>query len=86
MESSKYPFQGMQFHPAKQIYEFGDDTGYNHSWNSILLNRYFADTWIKEARENSNKIGDYAETQQWIFENDAFFVTDTYYGDVYMFP
>ena len=50
-----------------------------------MLNRYLADTFVKETRENSNKVGDYAETQKWIFENYDFYVTDTYYGDVYMF-
>ena len=62
MESPKYPFMGMQFHPAKQIYEWQDKEGYNHDWNSIMLNRYFADLWIKEARQNTNTIGDYEET------------------------
>ena len=85
MEGVNYPFQAVQFHPAKQVYEWKDEEGYNHDWTSIELNRYFADTWVKMARQNTQKTGDYEETQKMIFENEDFYVTDTYYGNVYMF-
>ena len=85
IESPDYPFYGIQFHPEKQIYQWNDDEGYNHYWDSIWLNRYLADTFVKETRRNSNTFGDYATTQKEIIENSDFFVTDTYYGDVYMF-
>ena len=40
---------------------------------------------MKDARKNTNSGGDYATTQQEIIENYDFYVTDSYYGDVYMF-
>ena len=85
MESDKYPFMGTQFHPEKQIYQWNDDEHYNHDWDSVKLNRFFADTFVKEAREQGNAPGDYSQVQDMIIENFDFFVTDTYYGNVYMF-
>ena len=85
MESDKYPFMGTQFHPEKQIYQWNDDEHYNHDWDSVKLNRFFADTFVKEAREQGSVAGDYSQVQDMIIENFDFFVTDTYYGNVYMF-
>ena len=85
MESPDYPFQGVQFHPEKQIYQWNDDVGYNHYWDSVMINRYLADTFVKQARQNTNTYGDYETTQKAIIENYDFYVTDSYYGDVYMF-
>ena len=50
-----------------------------------MLNRYFADTFVQETRHNTNSYGDYETTQKVIIENYDFYVTDSYYGDVYMF-
>ena len=88
MESEKYPFMGTQFHPEKQIYQWNDGkdgAGLDHEWESIQLNRLFADTFVKEAREQSNKTGDYAQVQGMIIENSAIFATSSYFGNVYMF-
>ena len=50
-----------------------------------MLNRYLADMFVKEARRNTNSYGDYATTQKYIIEDYDFYVTDSYYGNVYMF-
>ena len=73
MESEKYPFMGTQFHPEKQIFQWNDNEGYNHEWDSVQLNRYFADTFVKETREQSNVAGDFSKVQDMIIENSAFF-------------
>ena len=85
IESDKYPFMGVQFHPEKQIYEWYDDVGLNHDWESIQMNRYFADTFVKQTREQSNVAGDFSKVQGMIIENFDFFVTDLPLGNVYMF-
>ena len=85
MESEKYPFMGTQFHPEKQIFQWNDNEGYNHEWDSVQLNRYFADTFVKETREQSNVAGDFSKVQDMIIENFAFYVTDSYFGNVYVF-
>ena len=35
VEGNKYPFFGTQFHPEKTITMFQDNSGINHSWESI---------------------------------------------------
>ena len=46
IEAYNYPFFGTQFHPEKTITMFNDDSGVNHSWESIHMNRYFADHFM----------------------------------------
>jgi len=43
---------------------FNDDTGINHSWESIRLNRYFTDKFMSYARQNTNTWGDFSTVQQ----------------------
>ena len=62
MEAFNYPFTGTQFHPEKVLFMYGDNNGVNHSWESITLNRYFADNFVKMARQNTNSFGDFATT------------------------
>ena len=50
VEGKKYPFYGTQFHPEGTISNFNDDSGINHSWLSIQLNRHFADKFVSLAR------------------------------------
>ena len=50
VEAFNYPFYGVAFHPEKTMTMFLDNAGINHSWESIQLNRYFADKFITEAR------------------------------------
>ena len=85
MESDKYPFAAVMFHPEKQLGQFYDDIGLNHSWESIQLNRFFADYYVNMAREQTNNAGDFSAVQKLIIENYDHFVTDTTDGDVYVF-
>lgn len=57
----------------------------NHSWESIQMNRYFADKFISLARRNPNTFGDFATTQAQIVANYDLIVTDTWAGEVYVF-
>ncbi len=63
MESPNYPFFGVAFHPEKAytIYHDGDpDTNPNHTWGSVLSNRYFSDLFISQVRVNNYVYGDFA--------------------------
>ena len=85
MESEKYPFFGTQFHPEKPAFFFRDDYGVNHTWQSIQINRHFADFFVSKARQNPNSYGGFSETQKVIIQNFPRIITDTYYGEVYTF-
>jgi len=60
MESEKYPIFGVQFHPEKPSFMFTDNSGVNHSWESIELNQSFSKYFVEQARRNSNTFGDFA--------------------------
>ena len=85
MESYKYPFYATMFHPEKQMFQWYDNIGLNHSWKSMQLNRYFADFFVNMSREQSNVAGDFSQVQDMIIENYDFLVTDTTDGNVYLF-
>ncbi|KAL1132225.1 hypothetical protein AAG570_010182 [Ranatra chinensis] len=55
LESVKYPFLGLQFHPEKNIFEWNKKKNVPHSANAILVGRYFSDWLVKEARRNQNR-------------------------------
>ena len=86
MESASYPFFGTQFHPEKVLDQFNDDVGLNHSWESVLLNRNLADTFVQLARENKLNPGTYEKVMGEDIANFDLIVTDYYYGEVYVFP
>jgi gamma-glutamyl hydrolase len=50
MESGQYPLFGTQFHPEKTLTMFNDNSGVNHSWVSVMMNRKFADYFVGLAR------------------------------------
>jgi len=85
IEAKKYPFIGTQFHPEKVTQAWNDNLGINHSWESIKLNRYFADLLVKMARVNTNKIGNYKTAHEKLIENNDFVSTTLYWGDIYLF-
>jgi len=61
MESSRYPFYSIQFHPEK-IFKFTEGEGIVHTALSEQMNRYFAEKFVNLARMNANTFGDYMTT------------------------
>lgn len=53
IEAKKYPFVGLQFHPEKNAYEWGQKNP--HSWPAIYSARYFYDWFVNECRRNKHK-------------------------------
>ena len=85
MESTKYPFYGVQFHPEKAQFSFYPKSKFDHSQTSVFYNRYFADFFIGHCKQNDNKFESYQVEMEAISENYAQIVTKGYYGVVYAF-
>ena len=85
MESKDYPIMATQFHPEKTTQIFADNYGINHSWESIRMNRFFADLFVQMSRANENSFGDFKKTQPYLIENYELVTQTTYMGDVYIF-
>jgi len=85
MEAKKYPIMGTQYHPEKVTQAWNDGYGINHSWESVHLNRIFADQFVAMTRMSKNTFGNYTETQKVLIDNYDKLETDYYCGEVYVF-
>lgn len=52
-EHNKYPFYGVQFHPEKNAFEWKVQS-IPHSAESILVQQFFGNFFVNEARKNNN--------------------------------
>jgi gamma-glutamyl hydrolase len=59
MEAHKYPFYGIQFHPEKEQFSFYPGGLFVHDEYTTTYNRYFADFFVSEAKQNTNKFDTY---------------------------
>lgn len=91
-ESSKYPVYGVQFHPEKNAYEFGeyaDGSPYeviDHSPEAITAGQFFATFFISEARKNDQHFADpRAERRALIYNYQTSTVTDPGFVQSYLF-
>jgi gamma-glutamyl hydrolase len=55
LEHREYPLYGLQFHPEKNIYEWGEDRAYNHAAVGIRVSQYFANFFVNEGKKNEPK-------------------------------
>ncbi|KAJ6244881.1 protease family c26 gamma-glutamyl hydrolase [Anaeramoeba flamelloides] len=51
-EGYQYPIYGVQFHPEKNLFEWGDED-IPHYYNAILITQYFGNFLVNEARKNN---------------------------------
>lgn len=84
-ESTKYPIMGTLFHPEKPSQIFSDGPGIDHSWQSIQLQRHFADYFVYLARHNPHSYGNFSAVQKDIIYNHKMIVSDDWYGSAYVF-
>ncbi|PNF43259.1 Gamma-glutamyl hydrolase [Cryptotermes secundus] len=54
-EHKQYPIYGVQFHPEKNAYEWKRTNNNPHTANAILVQQYFANFFVNEARKNSHQ-------------------------------
>ncbi|XP_051167679.1 gamma-glutamyl hydrolase A-like [Leptopilina boulardi] len=69
IEDKKYPFYGLQFHPEKNDYEWAKGRGIPHGKNATIIQQYFANFFINEARNNLHKFNDKNEEKNTLIYN-----------------
>ena len=55
IESKKYPFYGIQFHPEKSPFEWKKDVYASHTLEAVEISQHLGDFLIDEARKNFHK-------------------------------
>lgn len=55
MESPRYPFFGVQFHPERSLFEWADKENIVKEYETVRLQHYFGSVLVAEARKNSHK-------------------------------
>lgn len=87
-EGRKYPFFATGFHPEMTSQTWRVGNGVNHSWQSIQLNRHFADYFVFLARHNKNSFpdnGSASVVNKLIAANYDTIVTIEWWAAVYAF-
>lgn len=56
----------------------------NHEWESIQVQKHFADLFVEMSRANPNTFGDFDATQKYEISNYPVIETHDF-GDVYVF-
>jgi len=74
IESNSYPIFGTQWHPEKNIFEWGKTNGIpneaiNHSPEAVYVAQYTADFFVEETRKSANAYTDPAEEDAALIEN-----------------
>ncbi|XP_049818768.1 gamma-glutamyl hydrolase-like isoform X3 [Aethina tumida] len=69
MESIKYPFYGVQFHPEKNQFEFKQNVGIPHTPEAIKISQYFGNFFVNECRQNGNAFPDHNLEQRSLIYN-----------------
>lgn len=69
MESIKYPFYGVQFHPEKNQFEFKPNVGIPHTPEAIKISQYFGNFFVNECRQNGNAFPDHNLEQRSLIYN-----------------
>lgn len=91
-EAYNYPIYGVQFHPEKSMFEFGEkDSGtphevINHSFEAISASQYFANFFVNEARKNDQKFHDpHEERAALIYNYRTYTVKSPKFVETYLF-
>jgi gamma-glutamyl hydrolase len=64
LEHSRYPIYGLQFHPEKNIYEWGLGRYQPHSEEAIRAAQYFGNFFVNEGKETGIHSNRKAQTEQ----------------------
>jgi gamma-glutamyl hydrolase len=63
-EHSRYPIYGLQFHPQKNIYEWGLDKPQPHSAEAIRVAQFFANFFVNEGKKTGTGSSRWAHLEQ----------------------
>ncbi|XP_077290929.1 gamma-glutamyl hydrolase-like [Arctopsyche grandis] len=86
IESIKYPFYGVQFHPEKNAYSWNTTYKVCHSADAIKTNRYFGDFFVGEARKNNNTFDNKDQENKHLIYNYEIVYTLSSYMQCYIIP
>lgn len=69
LESRKYPFFGIQWHPEKInfMHSPGTEKALDNSLNGVLVSQFCANFFIEEARQNNNSFKSVSEEGRFLF-------------------
>jgi len=83
-ESPSMPIYGTQFHPEKNAFEWRASYAMNRGYDAILLQQYYANFFVNEARKNTNTFPD---KDHYIIENYTPVVLPNHtVTSIYFFP
>ncbi|XP_039287818.1 gamma-glutamyl hydrolase B isoform X2 [Nilaparvata lugens] len=88
VESRTMPFVGIQFHPEKNSYEWGEKQHNPHSERAIKTARIFNDWLAHEARKNNHSYAKLSDLYDDLIQNYPPFFTSKkglYFEEVYLF-
>lgn len=87
IESKRYPFFGVQFHPERPSFEWTQNEANNHSEEAIQAMRYFADVFVSHSRLCENRFVSLdKEKSALIYNHLPVHLPNAYDHLVYTFP
>ncbi|XP_046448974.1 gamma-glutamyl hydrolase-like [Daphnia pulex] len=70
IEAVNYPIWGVQFHPEKNVYEWGANlTSVPHSPGAVKAGLYFADFFVSQARKSQHRFSSRREEESYLIYN-----------------
>lgn len=89
MESKKWPFYGVQFHPEKNTFEHVNRKGHleiPHHYEAIQVTQFFANFIVNEARKNKHRFNRTLEREALIYNYQPEYTSKaTAYDQIYFF-
>ncbi|OMJ89509.1 hypothetical protein SteCoe_8305 [Stentor coeruleus] len=80
IEARNYPIWGTQFHPEKNLYEWGQNS-IPHFYDAVVMTTYMANFFVSQARKNPNVFPQNELTPQLIYNWPPVFI-DSYFETV----
>ena len=69
IESKKYPFFGVQFHPERSLFEWTPSEQVDHSSRTVEFAQYFSRFFVGEARKSTHSFPSEPDAMQLVIEN-----------------
>ncbi|KAK3917519.1 Gamma-glutamyl hydrolase A [Frankliniella fusca] len=69
MESRKYPFYGVQFHPEKPLFEWAPQLKTAHTSSAVKASQYYANFFVNEARKSHHSFSSSEEEKESLIYN-----------------
>lgn len=83
IESKKYPFFGVQFHPEKPIFEWKFKDGISHSPEAITVSQYISNIFVALTRGSHHSYSSSKQEQKELIWNYPAIYTGRFGGSTY---